>query len=83
MSPMALAGAVISTRMIGSSTIGVAFCSASRKALRPADTNATSLESTAWCLPSYTVTRTSWIGKPASAPSVSTWRTPFSTAGMY
>ena len=29
------------------------------------------------------MTRTSWIGKPASAPSVSTWRTPFSTAGMY
>ena len=29
------------------------------KALRPADTNATSFESTAWCLPSYTLTRMS------------------------
>ena len=51
-------------------------------ALRPAETNATSLESTGWCLPSYTLTRRSCSAKPAIAPSVSTWRTPFSTAGM-
>jgi len=37
---------------IGSSTIGRAFASASRKALRPAATKAISFESTGWCLPS-------------------------------
>ena len=50
--------------------------------MRPADTNATSFESTAWYLPSYTMTRTSCNGKPAIGPAASTCSTPFSTAGM-
>ena len=52
MSPIALAGAVISTLTIGSSTIGRASLMAARKALRPAVTKAISLLSTLWCLPS-------------------------------
>ena len=68
MSPVLASGQMISTLTIGSSTIGRAFATASRNALRPAETNATSFESTGWCLPSYTMTRTSCIGKPAIAP---------------
>jgi hypothetical protein len=41
-----------------------------------------SLPSTAWVLPSYTVTRMSCTGKPATTPSANAWRTPFSTAAM-
>ena len=52
MSPIELAGAVMSTRTTGSSTVGPALETASRKALRPAVAKATSFESTAWCLPS-------------------------------
>jgi hypothetical protein len=51
-SPIALAGVLIATRTIGSSTIGAASRIAAMKALRPAETNATSFESTGWCLPS-------------------------------
>ena len=46
MSPMEVAGAVISMRTTGSSTMGFALWMASRNALRPAETNATSFEST-------------------------------------
>ena len=45
-------GQITYTLTIGSSTMGFAFSIASRNALRPAETNATSLESTGWCLPS-------------------------------
>ena len=82
MSPMFVWGTVTWMSTIGSRTIGAALPIASTNAFFPAATNATSLESTEWCLPSWTVTRTSWIGYPATAPVASTWRTPFSTAGM-
>ena len=49
------AGQLISTPTIGSSTIGRALAMASRNALRPAEMNATSFESTGWYLPSYDV----------------------------
>jgi len=52
MSPVFASGQITSTLTIGSNTIGFAFSIASRNALRPAETNATSLESTGWCLPS-------------------------------
>lgn len=51
-SPMYMSGAVISMRTIGSRIFGWALASASRKALRPAATKATSFESTGWLLPS-------------------------------
>jgi hypothetical protein len=45
-------GQLIATPTIGSSTIGRALPIASRNALRPAETKATSFESTGWYLPS-------------------------------
>ena len=45
-SPIALAGEMMATRTTGSSTIGDASLIAAMKALRPAETNATSFEST-------------------------------------
>ena len=39
-------------------------------------------ESTEWALPSYSVTRTSTMGYPASTPRCIWVRTPFSTEGM-
>ena len=50
--------------------------------MRAAVTNATSLPSTGWVLPSKTVTFKSSTVYPATTPSAKAWRTPFSTAGM-
>jgi O-antigen ligase len=66
MSPIALSGAVICTWAMGSSTIGRASRMAAMNALRPAVTNAISLLSTLWCLPSCTITRTSPPGSRRS-----------------
>ena len=52
MSPTLGVGTVTASRAIGSRIVGVAFVIASMNALRPAVTNATSFESTGWCLPS-------------------------------
>ena len=62
MSPMNSSGAVISTAMIGSSSVGRAWCTASLKASEPAILNAISEESTLWYLPSSSVTRKSTTG---------------------
>ena len=45
-------GAVTSTRMIGSSSTGLAFCAASWNAIEPAILNAIQDESTSWNDPS-------------------------------
>ena len=50
--PVELAGATISRSTIGSRMTGLALAKASNIALRPADTKATSFESTGWLLPS-------------------------------
>ena len=52
MSPMFPCGTVTWMSTIGSRTIGAALVIASTNAFFPAVTNATSLESTEWCLPS-------------------------------
>ena len=59
MSPIALAGATISTSTIGSSTMGRASMMATQVALRAAVAKAMSLLSTLWLLPSCTVMRMS------------------------
>ena len=61
-SPMNCSGIVTSTRIIGSSTAGLAFSTASLIAIEAAILNAISDESTSWYEPSKTVTLTSTIG---------------------
>ena len=61
-SPMNCSGIVTSTRIIGSSTTGLAFSTASLMAIEAAILNAISDESTSWYEPSWTVTLTSTIG---------------------
>ena len=61
-SPMYSSGIVTSTRIIGSSTAGLAFSTASLTAIEPAILKAISDESTSWYEPSWTVALTSTIG---------------------
>ena len=61
-SPMNSSGIVTSTRIIGSSTTGLAFSTASFRDIEAAILNAISDESTSWYDPSWTVTLTSTIG---------------------
>ena len=61
-SPMNSSGIVTSTRIIGSSTTGLALATASLIAMEPAILNAISDESTSWYDPSISVTLTSTIG---------------------
>ena len=61
-SPMKSLGIVTSTRIIGSSTTGLAFSTASLTAIDAAILKAISEESTSWYEPSKTVTLTSTIG---------------------
>ena len=83
MSPMFASGQSTSRLTIGSSTIGRAFSIASRNALRPAVTNATSFESTGMVLAvvddhAHVLQRKAGDRRPWS----STCSTPFCTAGM-
>ena len=81
-SPTYSSGTVTVTVMIGSISVGWALSIASLNAIEPAILNAISDESTEWCWPSNTVTRTPRTGKPAIVPvRMASW-TPFSTAGM-
>ena len=82
MSPTTSSGQLTVSLTIGSSRTGEASSIAWRKAIEPAILNAISEESTSWCLPSRSVTRTPLTGKPATVPCSIASTTPFSTAGM-
>ena len=71
-SPMLLSGTVMSINMIGSSSTGLAFATASLKASLAAISNAMGFESTGCSLPSVIDTNIFSMGKPATAPSVNT-----------
>ncbi len=82
MSPWFDSGTVTTSSLTGSSRIGFALPSASRRPIADAVLNAISELSTGWCLPSKHVTFTSTTGKPSAPPVSSVSCTPFSTAGM-
>ena len=81
--PVYSSGVITSTFMIGSSSFAPALRMPSRIHIRPAISNARTLESTSWNLPSSRATLKSITGKPARGPlSITDWM-PFSTPGMY
>mmetsp|Transcript_19542 Transcript_19542/g.29298 ORF Transcript_19542/g.29298 Transcript_19542/m.29298 type:complete len:299 (+) Transcript_19542:465-1361(+) len=83
MAPMYSSGVTTSTFITGSKTMGLHCAAPSRKAARPAISNAMTEESTGWNCPSINFAFKSTHGKPAWMPFIISASVPLRTPGMY